>query len=154
MTTFRRRQHQTDCGAGESDRESCQRCGLRGERGDVMTMTTILVVFLMLSSWALISASQQFGAQLRAQSVAAAAARAAAQREPGIDRGGFDAGNARERAAMIAAANGLSASVAINGTTVTVTVTVAVNYDFPSPGFRSVVTASSTASLIDGGFAG
>jgi Flp pilus assembly protein TadG len=154
MTVVRSRQPRCVCGIGAPERWLAKRSVRRGDRGDVMTMTTILVVFLMLSSWALICASQQFGAQRRAQSVAAAAARAAAQREPDIDRGGFDPGNARQRAATIASANGLSATVAINGTTVTVTVTSTVNYDFPSPGFRSAVTATSTASLIDGGLAG
>ena len=44
-----------------------------------MPMTAILIVFLMLGGWALLSASQQWNARRDAHAVAAAAARAGAQ---------------------------------------------------------------------------
>ncbi|MGE0795442.1 MAG: pilus assembly protein TadG-related protein, partial [Acidimicrobiia bacterium] len=52
---------------------------LDGDRGSVMPMTAVLIVFLMIGAWAVVSASQQWAVRRDAAGVAAAAARAGAQ---------------------------------------------------------------------------
>jgi Flp pilus assembly protein TadG len=127
------------------NRNNRRRC--KGEDGSVMPMATIFVIFLMIGGWALVSASQQWGARREVHAVAASAARAGAQGDPNALRTGgvIDPDIATERARAILAASGYNGTVSINGATVTVTVTAAVNYAFPSPGFPHAVTGSSTA---------
>lgn len=118
------------------------------DRGDVMAMTSIVVVFLMLSAWALISASQQWGARRDVQATAAAAARAAAQVGPDEIRAGvvtIDPVAAELRAAAVFAASDHSGSVTVDGITATATATAPVAYAFPSPGFPTSVTSTSSA---------
>lgn len=117
------------------------------DRGSVMPMTTILVVFLMVGGWALLSASEQWNARRDAHAVAASAARAAAQGDERSLRSGgvLDPGAAAARAEAILAAGGHSGSVAVDGDTVTVTATAPVTYAFPSPGFPRVVSGTATA---------
>lgn len=117
------------------------------DRGSVMPMTTVLVAFLMISAWSLISASQQWGARRDAYAAAAAAARAAAQADPASLRYGVivDEVMATDRAQAVLAAAGYQGSVVVDGETVTVTVNAAVEYAFPSPGFPSEVTGTATA---------
>jgi Flp pilus assembly protein TadG len=117
------------------------------DKGSVMPMTTILVVFLMVGAWALVSATQQWSVRRDAHAVAAAAARAAAQGDPMALRSGgvIDDAAAVERAQAIIAVSGYSGDVSVNGATVTVTVTAGVGYAFPSPGFPANVHGSATA---------
>lgn len=117
------------------------------DRGSVMPMATILITFLMIGGWALLSASQQWNARRDAHAVAAAAARAGAQGDSDALRAAvvLDPAMSTARAQAIVSASGYSATVSIDGESVTVTVTVAVDYAFPSPGFPSGVTGSATA---------
>jgi hypothetical protein len=112
-----------------------------------MPMATIFVIFLMIGAWALVSASQQWGARREAHAVAASAARAGAQGDPNVLRTGgvLDPDIATLRARAILAASGHDGTISIDGATVTVTVTTRVDYAFPSPGFPHAVTGSSTA---------
>jgi Flp pilus assembly protein TadG len=118
-----------------------------GEDGSVMPMATIFVIFLMIGAWALVSASQQWGARREAHAVAASAARAGAQGDPNVLRAGgvLDPDIATVRARAILAASGYNGTVSIDGAAVTVTVTAGVDYAFPSPGFPNAVTGSSMA---------
>lgn len=122
------------------------------DRGSVMPMTVILIVFLMVAAWALVSASQQWATRRDAQGVAAAAARAGAQGDPAAIRAGgiIDADAAVTRAQAIIAGAGYSGSVVVDGQTVTVSVTGAVRYAFPSPGFPAAVTATASAVVVSG----
>lgn len=125
---------------------SRRRC--RGERGEVMLMTTVLIIFLMLAAWALVSAGQNWGARRNAQAAAAAAARAGAQPSPGEVIDGvvvLDAGAAAGRAQAVLGSLGAGGSVSVSGQTVTVTASQAVGYAFPAPGFPGSVTASASA---------
>ena len=117
------------------------------DRGSVMPMTVILIAFLMLGSWSLISASQQWSARREAHAAAAAAARAGAQGDPNQFRAGLviDPDAATDRAQAILAATGYTGTVTIDGLSVTVTVDVPVDYAFPSAGFPSSVSGSATA---------
>jgi Flp pilus assembly protein TadG len=110
-------------------------------------MTTVLVAFLMVSAWSLISASQQWGARRDAYAAAAAAARAAAQADPHSLRHGLivDEAMAVDRAQAVLTAAGYQGSVVVEGERVTVTVNAPVEYAFPSPGFPSEVTGTATA---------
>jgi hypothetical protein len=112
-----------------------------------MPMATILVLFLMIGGWSLISASQQWGARRDAHSVAAAAARAGAQGDPTALRSGgvLDPDAATARANAIITAAGDTGTVTVNGAQVTVTVTVTVRYSFPSPSFPDTVAGTATA---------
>ena len=112
-----------------------------------MPMATVLIVFLMLGGWSLVSASQQWNGRREVHAVAAAAARAGAQADPDALRSGqlLDSGAAAERAHAILAASGQSGSVSVDGVTVTVTVTAGVDYAFPAPGFPGSVTGSASA---------
>jgi hypothetical protein len=112
-----------------------------------MPMATIFVIFLMIGAWALVSASQQWGARREAHAVAASAARAGAQGDPNVLRTGgvLDPDLATQRAQQILTASGYNGTVRIDGATVTVTVNTRVDYAFPSPGFPSAVTGTSTA---------
>jgi Flp pilus assembly protein TadG len=123
------------------------------ERGDVMTMTAILVVFLMLSAWALISASQQWAARRDVHAVAAAAARAAAQLDPASVRAGsvtIDPATATSRAQAIITAAGHTGTIDVDGRAVAVTVTGTVDYAFPSAGFPATVTGTASAVAVRG----
>jgi Flp pilus assembly protein TadG len=117
------------------------------DRGSVMPMTVILIAFLMIGTWALVSASQQWSARREAHGAAAAAARAGAQGDPNQFRAGLviDPDAATDRAQAILAATGYSGTVTVDGLTVTVTVNVPVDYAFPSAGFPSSVSGSATA---------
>ena len=121
---------------------------LHGDRGSVMPMAAILVAFLMIGAWALVSASQQWTARRDAYAAAAAAARAAAQADPASLRAGvvLDHDGAVGRAQAILAAGGYHGSVTVDGVTVTVTVTAPVVYAFPSPGFPDSVVGTATAT--------
>jgi Flp pilus assembly protein TadG len=123
------------------------------DRGDVMLMTTVFVVFLMMAAWALVSAGQQWGARREAQASAAAAARAAAQVDATEVRGGsvaLDPAAARARAQAVLAASGHAGAVSVQGLTVSVVVSRSIDYAFPAPGFASSVTASATATAARG----
>ena len=117
------------------------------DRGSVMPMTTILVVFLMFGAWALVSATQQWSVRRDAHAVAAAAARAGAQGDPTSLRSGgvIDEAAAIERAQAIISVSGYSGDVSVDGATVTVTVSAGVGYAFPAPGFPETVRGSATA---------
>jgi Flp pilus assembly protein TadG len=123
-----------------------------GENGDTMLMTVVLLTFLMVGAWALISGSQQWGARRDAQAVASAAARAGAQVSNAEVRGGFsiDPGLASERANRVLSASGYSGSVSVNGAVVTVQATGSVGYAFPAPGFPSTLTASASSTAARG----
>jgi hypothetical protein len=122
------------------------------DRGSVMPMATILVAFLMLGCWALISASQQWNGRREAHAVAASAARAGAQGDFDSIRNGqvLDPDAAVARAQAIIASSGYSGSVQVEDVIVVVTVTVGIDYSFPAPGFPSSVTGSSTAAATAG----
>ena len=122
------------------------------DRGSVMPMTVILIAFLMVGTWSLVSASQQWSARREAHAAAAAAARAGAQGDPDQFRAGLviDPDAATGRARAILAATGYSGTVTIDGLTVTVTVDVPVDYAFPSAGFPSSVSGSATAVVLRG----
>lgn len=117
------------------------------DRGSVMPMTTILIAFLMIGTWSLVSASQQWSARREAHASAAAAARAGAQGAPDQFRAGLviDPDAASSRAQAILAASGYTGTVTIDGLTVTVSVDVPVDYAFPSAGFPTSVSGSATA---------
>ena len=117
------------------------------DRGSVMPMTVILIAFLMVGAWSLVSASQQWSARREAHAAAAAAARAGAQGDPNQLRAGLviDPGTATGRAQAILAATGYTGIVTVDGLTVTVTVDVPVDYAFPSAGFPSSVSGSASA---------
>lgn len=120
------------------------------DRGDTMLMTTILVTFLLLGAFALVSASQAWGARRDVQATAQAAARAAVQVSPSEVRGGavvIDPWLASQRAADVAAASDYTSSVSVSGITVTVTVTAPVAYNFNAPGFPNSLTATATATI-------
>ena len=112
-----------------------------------MPMATILVVFLMVGAWALVSASQQWSARRDAYGVAASAARAGAQADPAQLRRGsvLDTAEATASAQSIIEASGYTGSVDVTGDTVRVQITATVGYRFPSPGFPASVTGSATA---------
>ena len=122
------------------------------DRGSVMPMATILVAFLMIGSWSLISASQQWAARRDVQGVAASAARAGAQGDQqSLRRGGvLDPSAAVDRAQAIIAASGYSGVVSVDGGTVTVSVTAGIDYAFPSPGFPGSVDATASAIAVSG----
>ena len=120
------------------------------DRGDTMLMTVILVTFLMLGAFALISGSQQWSARRDVQAAASAAARASVQVSDTEVRGGrvqIDPAAAQARASEVCAASGYSCAVSVSATTVTVTLTGPVDYSFNTPGFPKSLTASATASV-------
>lgn len=123
------------------------------DRGETMVMTVVLITFLMLGSWTLISASQQWGARRDVQAVSSAAARAGTQVTEAEVRGGsvtIDPSRAASRANAVLAASGYAGLVSVNGLTVTVTATGSVDYAFPAPGFPSQLSATSSAVAIRG----
>ncbi len=122
------------------------------DRGSVMPMATILVTFLMIGSWSLISASQQWAARRDVQGVAASAARAGAQGDQqALRRGGvLDADAAADRAQAIITASGYSGVVSVEGSAVTVSVTAPIDYAFPSSGFPGSVEATASAVAVSG----
>jgi hypothetical protein len=113
-----------------------------------MPMATILIVFLMIGAWALVSASQQWNTRRDVHAVAAAAARAGAQGDPDSLRTGtvLNPQHVAERAQAIIAAAGYHGTIAVDGAAVTVTVTATVDYAVPSPGFPATVTGTASAS--------
>lgn len=123
-----------------------------GEAGDTMLMTVVLLSFLMVAAWALISGSQQWGARRDTQAVASAAARAGAQVSDAEVRGGLsiDPTLASERANRVLSASGFSGSVSVNGAVVTVRATGSVGYAFPAPGFPSTLTATASSTSARG----
>ena len=124
-----------------------------GDEGSVMPMAAILVAFLMLASWALVSASQQWAARRDAYAAAAAAARAGAQADPGQLRAGavvLDVDGATARARQVLSVTGHTGTVTVAGEAVTVTVTAGVDYAFPSPGFADQVVGTATAVVLAG----
>ena len=120
--------------------------------GDTMLMTVVLLTFLMVGAWALISGSQQWGARRDAQAVASAAARAGAPVSDVEVRGGLsiDPGLAAQRANRVLSASGYVGSVSVSGAVVTVQATGSVEYAFPAPGFPSTLTASASSSAARG----
>jgi hypothetical protein len=113
-----------------------------------MPMATILIIFLMVGLWALVSASQAWTARRDAAAVASAAARAAAQGDPILLRAGagdVDPAQAMARAQAVIAAAGYAGTVDVNGTTVRVTVRVRIDYVLAVPGMPATVAGSSTA---------
>lgn len=118
------------------------------DRGSVMPMTVILIVFLMVGAWALVSASQQWESRREAKAVAAAASRAGAQGDSDGLRAGVitDPVAAQARAMAIIAASGATGTATVDSDgTVAVTVTVDVEYAFPTAGFPASVTASAVS---------
>lgn len=117
-----------------------------------MAMTTVLIVFLMLGCWALISSGQLWGARRDAQAVAAAAARAGAEIDGAElrDAGRLDPAAAARRAQAVLAASGCAGSVRVDGQTVTVSATRSVDYAFPAPGFAGAVTGQASADAMAG----
>ena len=122
------------------------------DRGSIMPMATILVAFLMIGSWSLISASQQWAARRDVQGVAASAARAGAQGDQqALRRGGvLDPDAAADRAQAIIAASGYAGVVSVDGDSVTVSVTAGIDYAFPAPGFPGSVDATASAVAVSG----
>lgn len=122
------------------------------DRGSVMPMTAVLIVFLMVGAWAFVSASQQWAVRRDAQGVAAAAARAGAQGDTlALRQGGLlDVDAAVGRAQMILTTAGYSGNVSVDGQTVTVTVNAGIDYAFPSPGFPGSVAATASAVAVGG----
>ncbi len=128
-------------------RRARRRC--RGERGDVMAMTTVLVVFLMFAAWALVSAGQNWAVRRDVQAAAAAAARAGAQPSEREIIGGqvdLDPAAAAARAEAVLGSLGVNGVTAVAGLTVTVTASRGVDYAFPAPGFAAVVSGRASAS--------
>jgi Flp pilus assembly protein TadG len=117
-----------------------------------MPMTAVLIVFLMVGAWALVSASQQWAVRRDAQGVAAAAARAGAQGDQiALRQGGvLDATAAAGRAEAIISTAGYSGTVSVDSQSVTVTVNAGIDYAFPSPGFPSSVSATASAAAVGG----
>lgn len=129
----------------------------RGDDGSVMPMAVVMITFLLIAMFSLVSASQAWGERRDAQAVASAAARAAAQPGPDEIVGGrvlLDPGAASARAQMVLSASGHSGSVSVTGTTVTVTATGAVSYAFAAPGFPTAMTATATADANNNVFGG
>ena len=127
------------------------------DRGDTMLMTTVLVAFLMVGAFALVSAGQAWGARRDVQATAQAAARAAVQVSPSEVRGGsvsIDPGLASARAAEVASASGYTVSISVTGTSATATVSGSVSYAFGGPGFPDSMTATATAQVQRGVFSG
>jgi Flp pilus assembly protein TadG len=122
------------------------------DRGSIMPMATILVAFLMIGSWSLISASQQWAVRRDVQGVAASAARAGAQGDQqALRRGGvLDPDAAADRAQAIIAASGYAGVVSVDGDSVTVSVTAGIDYAFPAPGFPGTVDATASAVAVSG----
>ncbi len=122
------------------------------QRGSVMPMTAVLIVFLMMSFWALMSASQQWNTRRDVNGVAATAARAAAQGDPAAIRAGImiDPHAAAQRGQQVIAEAGYAGTVTLDGLTVTATVTGTVDYAYPTPGFTDSVTATAQTNLVRG----
>ena len=119
------------------------------DRGQMMPLATILIVFLIIGFWALVSAGQAWTARRDVYAAAAVAAAAGAQGSLGQLRGrgsgDLDPGVARQRAEQVIAASGYSGSVSVSGQVVVVTITATVHYALPTPGMPAAVTGSATA---------
>jgi Flp pilus assembly protein TadG len=127
-------------------RKKSRRPDWSNEDGSVMPMVVIFIVFLMVSSFALISATQQWNTRRDARAIAASAARAGAQGDVDARGGGFfDSTLATQRAQAVLGAAGATGSVSVQGNNVTVTATLVVKYAFPSLGMPGSVTGTSTA---------
>jgi hypothetical protein len=121
----------------------------RSDAGQMMPVATILVVFLVIGFWALVSAGQAWTARREAYAVAAVAASAGAQGSLGQLRAGtgaeLDPAVATRRALAVLAESGYVGSVHVDGQRVTVTITATVRYVLPSPGMPAIVTGAATA---------
>lgn len=123
----------------------------RGDRGSMMPMAIIFVSFLLISTGALVSASQAWGERRQAQATAAAAARAASQ--PSVDEivNGvivLDPVLAEARAQIVLSDAGFTGPVNVSADSVTVTATGTVSYAFGAPpGFPPSMTATATADV-------
>lgn len=119
------------------------------DRGSVMPMTVAFISIVMLGVFALVCASQAWGARRHVQGVADAAARAAAQMDDADARRALtiDPTRATARANAIAASEGVSIdAVDVDGLAVTVTVTGFVDYAFPGNfGLPTSLTATGSA---------
>ena len=115
-------------------------------------MTLAMLGFLMLTFWALASASQQWHTNRDVHAVAAAAARAGAQGDPTTFRSDItvDPAEASDRAQAVINAAGYAGTVTVDGFTVSVVVTGTVDYTFPSPGFTPNVSGHAQAELVRG----
>lgn len=138
----------TSCGRSGPERRS-------GDCGETMLMTTVLISFLMLASWALISGAEQWGARRDIQAAASAASRAGAQVTEEEVRGGIlvlDPALVQQRVDLVLGASGYSGSAVIveDGFTVRVTATGPVSYAFPAPGFPASLTATGSSSAVSG----
>lgn len=125
----------------------------RGDDGSVMPMAVVMITFLIVAMFSLVSASQAWGERRDAQAVAAAAARAGAQPGPAeiVDgRIQLDPGAVIARAQTVLSASGVSGSVSVSGSRVTVTATAVVEYAFSAPGFPSTMTATANADAANG----
>ena len=126
-----------------------RRC--RGDRGDLMAMTAIVIVFLMAGSWALISASQQWGARRSVQATAAAAAPPERRSPPTNYAPGSSTPTRRPPVPKPSSPRPAAlARSTWHGDTVTVTATRRVGYSFPAPGFPAAVTGQSIANAVAG----
>lgn len=125
------------------------------DRGETMMMATVLISFLLLASWALISGAQQWGARRDIQAASSAAARAGAQVTEAEVRGGvliLDPIRVQQRVDLVLGASGYSgdADIIDGGATVRVTATGSISYAFPAPGFPTWLHATGTASAVSG----
>ena len=125
------------------------------DRGETMLMTTVLISFLMLASWALISGAEQWGARRDIQAAASAASRAGAQVTEAEVRGGvvaLDPMLVQQRVDLVLGASGYSGSAVVidAGLTVRVVATGPVSYAFPAPGFPTSLEATSSSSAVSG----
>ena len=125
------------------------------DRGETMLMTTVLISFLMLASWALISGAEQWGARRDIQAAASAASRAGAQVTEAEVRGGvvaLDPMLVQQRVDLVLGASGYSGSAVVidAGLTVRVVATGPVSYAFPAPGFPASLEATSSSSAVSG----
>jgi len=131
----------------------------RDDRGETMLMTTVLISFLMLASWALVSGAEQWGARRDIQAAASAASRAGAQVTEQEVRGGvlvLDPVLVQERVDLVLGVSGYTGSAVIvdGGLTVSVVATGSVSYAFPAPGFPDSLQATGRASAVSGVLSG
>ena len=125
-----------------------RRCDAGVIRDSLMPMTTMFVVFLMIGSWALLSASQQWDAQ-DAKSTRLPPPQHVPERRAMSPESAMAACSTQSsrtgRAESMIAVSGYSGTVCVDGIAVTVTVTGGVAYAFPSPGFPDQVTGTASA---------
>ena len=133
----------------------------RRERGEVMLTTLVFLTALVLASFILISASEQWEARRKAAAAAATMARAAAQGDPDLIRAGakgIDPERARLRVEEVLAAlnsgdvdTSYSGRIAaIDGALVSTEATATVDYTFPVPGFPRSIDGTAEAEAVRG----